>query len=80
MVELEKVVNNLKASPLFNMSLGSKELFHSNFLAWLLEISINSNNIDIKLFLKLLFPEVEKNDLIVSSVVREFKNFDLFIC
>jgi hypothetical protein len=27
----------LKKSPLFNLSLSSKELFHSNFLAWLCE-------------------------------------------
>jgi hypothetical protein len=34
---LEKHVNDLRASPLFNLSLASKELFHSNFLAWLCE-------------------------------------------
>ncbi|MBK2025849.1 PD-(D/E)XK nuclease family protein [Francisella philomiragia] len=27
----------LKKSPIFNMSLSSKELFHSNFIAWILE-------------------------------------------
>ena len=30
-------VTSLKGSPLFNLSLASKELFHSNFLAWLCE-------------------------------------------
>jgi hypothetical protein len=31
------IVEKLSASPLFNLSLSSKELFHSNFLAWLCE-------------------------------------------
>ena len=30
-------VQRLKKCPLFNLSLASKELFHSNFLAWLCE-------------------------------------------
>lgn len=28
-------IDELSSSPLFNLSLSSKELFHSNFLAWL---------------------------------------------
>lgn len=31
-------INELKKSVLFNLSLGSKELFHSNFLAWFIEL------------------------------------------
>ncbi|WP_150466968.1 PD-(D/E)XK nuclease family protein [Francisella sp. SYW-9] len=30
-------IKDLKKSPIFNMSLSSKELFHSNFIAWVLE-------------------------------------------
>jgi hypothetical protein len=33
----EECVRSLRASPLFHFSLASKELFHSNFLAWLCE-------------------------------------------
>jgi hypothetical protein len=33
----EEYVRSLRASPLFHLSLASKELFHSNFLAWLCE-------------------------------------------
>ena len=33
--ELKTIVDKLKESPLFNLSLASKELFHSNFLYWL---------------------------------------------
>lgn len=36
--ELDQVLNELKSSPLFNLSLSSKELFHSNFLAWIGEL------------------------------------------
>ena len=32
---VEQAVWNLRLSPMFNLSLSSKELFHSNFLAWL---------------------------------------------
>ena len=31
----EKAINYLKTSPMFNLSLSSKELFHSNFLYWI---------------------------------------------
>ena len=31
----QREINKLKASPIFNCSLSSKELFHSNFLYWL---------------------------------------------
>lgn len=34
MKEIERIKEELKQSPIFNMSLSSKELFHSNFLAW----------------------------------------------
>jgi len=30
-------IEDLRNSPIFNMSLGDKELFHSNFLAWAME-------------------------------------------
>jgi len=35
--KLGQIVSGLKQSPLFQLSLASKELFHSNFLAWLCE-------------------------------------------
>src|SRR6202021_318629 len=37
LVTFKQHVRKLRNSPLFNLSLASKELFHSNFLAWLLE-------------------------------------------
>ncbi|MDR2970325.1 MAG: PD-(D/E)XK nuclease family protein [Bacteroidales bacterium] len=35
MAEISKIIKNLQKSPMFNLSLSSKELFHSNFLYWL---------------------------------------------
>lgn len=37
MGELAATLEELNKNPLFRMSLGSKELFHSNFIAWLIE-------------------------------------------
>ena len=34
-----KMIENLRNNPIFQMSLGSKELFHSNFLAWIFDKS-----------------------------------------
>lgn len=73
--KLDDVVTNLKRSPVFNMSLASKELFHSNFIAWLLERGNLSSS--PQEFLKLFFPDEKLEDLIVLTVEREVKNFDL---
>lgn len=35
MTDVKKITEKLKLSPIFNLSLSSKELFHSNFLYWL---------------------------------------------
>lgn len=37
------IVGNVIGSPMFNLSLSSKELFHSNFLAWLNTYNLNDN-------------------------------------
>lgn len=36
-LEIKVITESLKNNFLFQVSLGSKELFHSNLLAWLLE-------------------------------------------
>ncbi len=78
------ILNRLKESPLFNLSLGSKELFHSNFIAWLGENdATRSIFIDI---LKMLLNG--KNYDWISEfkqhpdqyvILREYKHFDLCI-
>lgn len=38
--DIEKNLKKLESSPLFALSLGSKELFHSNFLYWLINAGV----------------------------------------
>lgn len=78
-MNLQTAYQNLKNSPMFHFSLHAKELFHSNFLAWL--------NSDAEL--KPLFKEVMKGfgvdgEFIESwgndfEVVREKHNIDLIV-
>jgi|GEM_PF-6652728 len=48
-------INRLNNSPMFAMSLGSKELFHSNFWAWIME-----NADPDKLLLHLFFDDIDE--------------------
>ena len=66
-----KQVEKLKKSPVFAMSLGSKELFHSNFWAFLMEHK------DYKALLYSLFPELEPSEKV--EIRREYKNRDIVI-
>lgn len=77
--EQEDFIKTLQDNVAFQLSLTSKELFHSNFLAWLAE---DENTTDI-------FNELLKNCFGVKDwtfnakkmmVKREYKNFDLCIC
>ena len=61
----------LKDSLLFRMSLGSKELFHSNVWAWLIE---KDNN-----FINVFFDNVEISEYKDISVSRETQNRDIII-
>ena len=61
--------SRLKGSLLFYMSLGSKELFHSNTWAWLID---KDNN-----FARIFFPSIPQGAAI--TVTREEKNRDLTI-
>lgn len=71
----ESAITALKSSPLFNLSLSSKELFHSNFLAWV------GDSFPIE-FGKLLSDKLELNEdtpKIIKPVLREKGNLDLII-
>lgn len=70
----EDAIEYLKTSPMFNLSLSSKELFHSNFLYWLYIANKKAfcsllNVIDIK-------TDSWGNDW---EVKREYLNFDLCV-
>lgn len=56
-------------SPVYAMSLGSKELFHSNFWAWLIESDY--------VFATVFFPNIDTSSII--AVGREDKNKDITI-
>jgi hypothetical protein len=61
----------LKQSPIFNMSLSSKELFHSNFIAWVCETYSAEIGEFFSKFLKL------EKVFSISNMHRELHNIDL---
>jgi len=69
---LEDIADNLKQSPLFHLSLTSKELFHSNFLAWLCTIYPEQT---AQLFAPYL--KTQTTELKITEVYRELFNVDL---
>jgi hypothetical protein len=71
-IKTQAAFDRLKDSPLFVLSLSSKELFHSNFIAWL-------NTAEPSLFKNLLTEWVRSEVSNVIAVQREFKNLDLRI-
>lgn len=80
--DMENIIKNLKENVLFNASLGSKELFHSNLLAWFLEQKNNSGEFEaLRLFIK----EVAKLDVGIITeennpiIAREENKIDLTI-
>ena len=64
-----KLHDKLQKSLLFYMSLGSKELFHSNTWAWLME--------NDPAFARMFFPDVRED--VALTVTREEQNRDLTI-
>ncbi len=69
---LQQIIENLKLSPLFNLSLSSKELFHSNFLAWLCKMYPESVGRVFADFLK-----SSPASCVGLKVYREQRNIDL---
>lgn len=65
-------INRLKKSPIFAMSLGSKELFHSNFWAFLIEQE------ETREFIKVFFKNFPISNF--KEVKREDKHRDITIC
>lgn len=72
-------VENLKNNPIFQLSLSSKELFHSNFLAWLAEDD-NTRCVFNKVMQTWLGNknwEFQPNEM---EVKREYNHFDFCVC
>lgn len=75
--DYNNAIEYLKTSPMFNLSLSSKELFHSNFLYWIAQ----KDKAVFKDLIKALEIDVnwpENNE--EWEVCREHKNFDLCVC
>lgn len=74
----QKVLENLRENAMFKMSLGSKELFHSNFLEFLWNLDKTKF---IAVINQLADPEIffKKNDGTEYFLSREKENFDLCI-
>lgn len=75
----DSFVEKLKGNAIFQLSLSSKELFHSNFLAWLAEDE-NTRNIFNQIMRNWLNDPTWKFDENQMMIKREYKNFDFCIC
>lgn len=67
-MDIDEGIRTLEESPIYAMSLGSKELFHSNFWAWLMRRNPE--------FIKTFFPKFRSQK---PSVEREEKHRDITI-
>jgi len=75
---MKDILEKLGGMPIFKMSLGSKELFHSNFLEFLWEID---NDMFIRIVNKLL-PKTQQLNMstgVTYILSREKENFDICI-
>ena len=82
------LIAELKKSPMFHLSLSSKELFHSNMLAWIAEDE-DTEGLFVEILNLFGITEEDKAKDIAEGlrgenpkymVLREYKNFDLCIC
>lgn len=78
---MKELITNLKTNPLFQLSLGSKELFHSNFIAWILEYTENIDCKEKEIYRKHLLSKILNKEVteVVKSPSREKLNIDLQI-
>lgn len=77
---ISKLVNELRKSPMFQLSLSSKELFHSNFLYWLSQFNLEM----FKQVIKQLFENAGDSLHLYEwyedfKVKREHKHYDLCV-
>lgn len=71
---METIIKQLRNNPIFSMSLGSKELFHSNFLEYLWHVNRDSF---INVVNEFLPHPLEENQQ--YEIGREVENFDICI-
>ncbi|MED4582516.1 PD-(D/E)XK nuclease family protein [Brevibacillus choshinensis] len=71
---IDVAVKKMLVSPMYHLSLSSKELFHSNFLAWLFVNYKDESNILFKKYI-----DDTEGNYNISSVTREENNRDLTV-
>ena len=73
MNNMVEMIEKLNKSTLFRLSLGSKELFHSNFLAWLAENSLAFN--------QAIFEFLDPRECCIkpTTINREKEHIDLWL-
>ncbi len=82
---MQDLIESLKSNFLFQASLGSKELFHSNILGWILDQSVSGNHRSKMLeeFLEVVFGNRsflgEDKNIYDFEIAREEQNVDLII-
>ena len=76
---MDTFVEQLNNNPIFQLSLSSKELFHSNFLAWLAE-NKNTQTLFKRILSTWLGEDTFNYNTDCMEVKREYKNFDFSIC
>lgn len=76
LTQSETLLKELGKMPLFRLSLGSKELFHSNFLEFLWE---NNHCCFLKMINELIGKEFLKTEGVDYVLSREKENFDICI-
>lgn len=72
---MENLVKKLEESVLFNLSLGSKELFHSNIIAWFWK---QYPDVLYDIF-KDVLPNAPKSPRSFPDIYREKQNIDLYV-
>ena len=72
----ENILDNLKKSPIYNLSMCSLEDFHSNFLCWFLNLDIKKH---IKVFFKDINLENPKNYRAETQKKLKNNRFDIVI-
>ena len=75
--DYKEAIEYLKTSPMFNLSLSSKELFHSNFLYWIWKLNPNAFKCLIAKLLNVSPDSLKWGDK--WEVVREYNSFDLCV-
>jgi hypothetical protein len=79
---MNEIIKRLKSNYLFQASLGSKELFHSNLLAWILEQRNTKGEFEV---LRIFVNEFLKDEMPIITnpeeiiIAREEKKIDLII-